>query len=60
MGKDRMGEEREIEKAKGLGKKKTSMNDMRYVYDISRKQAQRSKALAKAKNRQAQRQAERR
>jgi hypothetical protein len=36
------------------------MNDMRYVYDISRKQAQRSKALAKAKNRQAQRQAERR
>ena len=36
------------------------MNDMRYVYDISRKQAQRSRALAKAKNRQAQRQAERR
>jgi hypothetical protein len=36
------------------------MNDMRYVYDISRKQAQRSKALSKAKNRQAQRQAERR
>ena len=36
------------------------MNDMRYVYDISRKQAQRSKALATAKNRQAQRQAERR
>ena len=36
------------------------MNDMRYVYDISRKQEQRSRALSKAKNRQAQRQAERR
>ena len=36
------------------------MNDMRYVYDISRKQQQRSRAIAKAKGRQAQRQAERR
>jgi len=36
------------------------MNDMRYVYDISRKQQQRSKALAKARGRQAQRAAERR
>jgi hypothetical protein len=36
------------------------MNDMRYVFDISRQQAARSKALARAKNRQAQRQAERR
>ncbi len=34
------------------------MNDMRYVFDISRQQASRSKALAKAKNRRAQRQAE--
>lgn len=36
------------------------MNEMRYVYDISRQQAARSKALAKAKARQLQRQAERR
>tara|TARA_R100000951_G_scaffold113962_1_gene117139 strand:+ start:1438 stop:1704 length:267 start_codon:yes stop_codon:yes gene_type:complete len=36
------------------------MNEMRYVYDISRQQAARSKALAKARGRQAQRQAERR
>ena len=36
------------------------MNDMRYVYDISRKQQQRSRALAKARGRQAQRAAERR
>ena len=36
------------------------MNDMRYVYDISRKQEQRSRAISKAKNYQAQRQAERR
>ena len=36
------------------------MNDMGYVYGISRQQAQRSRAVAKAKNRQAQRQAERR
>ena len=36
------------------------MNDMRYVYDISRQQSRRSKALAKARNRQSQRQAERR
>lgn len=37
-----------------------TMNDMRHVFDISRRQTQRSKALAKAKNRQAQRAAERR
>ena len=36
------------------------MNDMRSVYDISRQQSARSKAIAKAKGRQAQRQAERR
>ena len=36
------------------------MNDMRHVYDISRQQTARSKALAKARGRQAQRQAERR
>ena len=36
------------------------MNEMRYVYDISRQQANRSKALAKARGRQAQRAAERR
>ena len=36
------------------------MNDMRYVYDISRTQASRSKAVAKARGRQAQRAAERR
>ena len=36
------------------------MNDMRYVYDISRKQTARSKAKAKARGRQAQRAAERR
>ena len=36
------------------------MRDMRYVYDISRQQANRSRAIAKAKNRQAQRAAERR
>ena len=36
------------------------MNDMRYVYDISRQQAIRSRALAKARGRQAQRAAERR
>ncbi len=36
------------------------MNDMRYVYDISRQQTARSKALAKARGRQAQRAAERR
>jgi hypothetical protein len=36
------------------------MNDMKYVYDISRKQTARSKAKAKARDRQAQRQAERR
>ncbi len=36
------------------------MNDMRYVYDISRKQQQRSRARAKARGRQAQRAAERR
>ena len=36
------------------------MNDMRAVYDISRQQSARSKAIAKAKGRQAQRQAERR
>ena len=35
------------------------MNDMRYVYDISRDQTARSKAKAKAKGRQAQRQVER-
>lgn len=36
------------------------MNDMRAVYDISRQQAARSKAIAKARGRQSQRQAERR
>ena len=36
------------------------MNDMRYVYDISRQQTARSKAKAKARGRQAQRAAERR
>lgn len=36
------------------------MNDMRTVYDISRQQSSRSKAIAKAKGRQAQRAAERR
>ncbi len=36
------------------------MNDMRAVYDISRQQSSRSKAIAKARGRQAQRQAERR
>jgi hypothetical protein len=36
------------------------MNDMRSVYDISRQQAARSRAIAKAKGRQAQRAAERR
>ena len=36
------------------------MNDMRYVYDISRDQTARSKAKAKARGRQAQRSAERR
>ncbi len=36
------------------------MNDMRYVYDISRQQSKRSKAVAKARGRQAQRAAERR
>jgi len=36
------------------------MNDMRAVYDISRQQSARSKAIAKARGRQAQRQAERR
>ncbi len=36
------------------------MNDMRYVYDISRDQTARSKAKAKARGRQAQRAAERR
>ena len=36
------------------------MNEMRTVYDISRQQKNRSKAIAKAKGRQAQRQAERR
>ena len=36
------------------------MNDMRAAFDVSRQQSQRSKALAKAKNRQAQRAAERR
>ena len=36
------------------------MNDMRSVYDISRQQKARSKAIAKAKGRQAQRAAERR
>ena len=36
------------------------MNDMKYVYDISRQQAIRSRALAKARGRQAQRAAERR
>ena len=36
------------------------MNDMRAVYDISRQQSARSRAIAKARGRQAQRQAERR
>ena len=36
------------------------MNDMRAAFDVSRQQSKRSKALAKAKNRQAQRAAERR
>ena len=36
------------------------MNEMRYVYDISRQQQARSKAIARARNRQAQKQAERR
>ena len=36
------------------------MNDMRYVYDISRDQTARSKAKAKARGRQAQKAAERR
>ena len=36
------------------------MNDMRYVYDISRQQTARSKAKAKARGRQTQRAAERR
>ena len=36
------------------------MNDMRYVYDISRQQESRSRARAKARNYQAQKQAERR
>jgi len=35
------------------------MNDMRYVYDISRQQSARSKAIAKARGRQAQKQSER-
>ena len=35
------------------------MNDMRYVYDISRDQTARSKAKAKARGRQAERQVER-
>ena len=34
------------------------MNDMRAVFDISRQQASRSRAISKAKSRQAQRQAE--
>jgi len=36
------------------------MNDMRYSYAITRQQTNRSKAIAKARGRQAQRQAERR
>lgn len=36
------------------------MNDMRFVFDISRQQTARSKARAKARGRQTQRQAERR
>ncbi len=36
------------------------MNEMRTAFDISRQQAQRSKAIAKARGRQAQRAAERR
>ena len=36
------------------------MNDMRYVYNISRQQASRSRAISKAKGHQAQRAAERR
>ena len=36
------------------------MNEMRYVYDISRQQEARSRARAKARNRKAQKQAERR
>ena len=36
------------------------MNDMRASYDITRRQSNRSKAIAKAKERQAQRAAERR
>ena len=36
------------------------MNDMRAVYDISRQQAARSRAIAKARGRQTQRAAERR
>ena len=36
------------------------MNDMRAAFDVSRQQSKRSRALAKAKNRQAQRAAERR
>ena len=35
------------------------MNDMRYVYNISRQQTARSKAIAKARGRQAQKQVER-
>ena len=35
------------------------MNDMRYVYDISRQQKNRSNAISRAKGRQAQRQVER-
>ena len=37
-----------------------TMNDMRAVYDISRQQSARSRAIARAKNRQAQKAAERR
>ena len=36
------------------------MNDMRAAFDVSRQQSQRSKAIAKARGRQAQRAAERR
>lgn len=36
------------------------MNDMRYVYNISRQQKNRSNAISRAKNRQSQRAAERR
>ena len=35
-----------------------TMNDMRVVYDISRQQSKRSRAISRAKNRQAQRAAE--